>query len=185
MPASPAATTSERTGCWSNTAILYRYEGTTLMRILTWSLLILVLALAACAPGSAIPVPPEIHYGEDICADCGMIISDPRFAAAYAHEIEPGRYESLMFDDMGDLVGNLKANQDRTVTDLWAHDYWSEEWLDAETAFYVVSTEIRSPMGHGIAAFAEEAKAQELAAELHVEVLDWNRMRAEVLMHDH
>lgn len=146
---------------------------------------LLLFLLAACAQGTATPTAPDIKYGQDVCADCNMIINEPRFAAAYAYEIEEGRYESLAFDDMGDLVNHLKKNQDKTIANIWAHDYESEEWIDGEAAFYVVSPEIRSPMGHGIAAFAAEEDATALAAELGVEILDWDHMRIEVLMHDH
>ena len=39
--------------------------------------LILVL-LAACSAVTAKPAPPEIHYGEDMCSECGMIINEPK-----------------------------------------------------------------------------------------------------------
>ncbi len=149
------------------------------------SLLLLVFVLAGCIQGAATPAPADIHYGEDVCADCNMIISDPRFAASYAYEVEPGRYQSLAFDDIGDLVGHMREHQEWTVAGIWINDYEREEWIDAETAFYVVSPEIRSPMGHGVAAFDTEAAASAMAATLGVEVMDWNRMRAEMLMHDH
>jgi hypothetical protein len=48
-----------------------------------------------------------------------------------------------------------------------------------------MSDQIKSPMGHGVAAYASEEEAQVHADTLGVEVLDWNRMRAGVLMHDH
>ncbi len=50
-------------------------------------LLFLALALlaAGCAQGTAEIKPPEIRYGEDVCVECKMIISDPRFAAAYTY----------------------------------------------------------------------------------------------------
>ena len=67
-------------------------------------LLILLLLLAACAQGTTELKPPEIRYGEDVCADCNMIISDPRFATAYAYEVGPGRYQSALFDDLGDML---------------------------------------------------------------------------------
>lgn len=151
-----------------------------------WALVLMLGVLfAACSQGVATLAPPEIHYGEDVCADCGMIISDPRFAVAFAFEIEPGRYQNVSFDDMGDLVQYLKNNPDKVPAGVWAHDYTSEAWVDAETAWYVVSSEIRSPMGHGVAAFFTQAAAQTLAAELGVAAQNWNRMRAEVLMHSH
>jgi copper chaperone NosL len=150
-----------------------------------WTVALVLLVLAGCAVGSATPAPPDIRYGEDVCADCNMIISDPRFAAGYAVEIEPGRFESLAFDDIGDMVSHLKNHQALKVAGLWVHDYWSDEWIDAETALYVVSSNIHSPMGHGVAAFAIESRAKQLAEEMDGNVYDWNRMRAEMLQHNH
>ena len=44
---------------------------------------------AACA-AEGDPRPPEIAYGHDMCELCGMIISDPRFAAAMISGGWPG-----------------------------------------------------------------------------------------------
>lgn len=148
-------------------------------------LLLVLLVAAACAQGSREAEPPEIHYGEDICADCGMIISEPRFASAYAWEIEQGRFESIAFDDIGDMVNAIKINQELPFVGFWAHDYYEETWIDAESAFYVVSTAIRSPMGHGVAAFSSQQDAAKLAAPLNAEVVDWDHMRIAVLLHNH
>ena len=59
------------------------------MRNILTITILLVLFLAACTARASQPTPPKIHYGEDICTDCGMIISEPRFASAYAVEQEP------------------------------------------------------------------------------------------------
>lgn len=154
-----------------------------------WLVLLMVIVatvgLAACIQGEAVATPPEIHYGEDMCASCGMVISDPRFAAGLAWEIEPGRYESLPFDDIGDLVGYLRDHTEKTIVDSWVHDYTTEEWIDAATAWYVLSPEIHSPMMHGVAAFATAGAAQAMAPSVQGEVYDWNHMRAQVLMHNH
>ena len=45
--------------------------------------LLLALALAACGGGADTTQPPEILYGQDVCDECDMIISEEKFAAAY------------------------------------------------------------------------------------------------------
>ncbi|MEZ4869967.1 MAG: nitrous oxide reductase accessory protein NosL [Caldilineaceae bacterium] len=137
-----------------------------------WLLSVLFL-LTACARGEREIKPPEIRYGEDLCAECNMIISDPRYAAGYAYEITTGRYESVAFDDIGDLLVNLRKYPERKIVAWYVHDYASKEWLDATTAFYVVSPKIRSPMGHGIAAHADQSAAQAMAQSVYGEVRDW------------
>ena len=32
--------------------------------------------------------PPELHYGQDVCAACNMIVSEERFAAAVVARID-------------------------------------------------------------------------------------------------
>lgn len=143
-------------------------------------LLMLVWWVGACAEGQTVVEPPAIRYGEDRCSHCGMIISDVRFAAGYLYEVGEGRYKSVIFDDIGDMV-HYAAEQDGQAIQAWyVHDYASEEWLDALRAYYVVSAEIPSPMGYGIAAFDARTTAEALAAEKNGEVLDWQGLQAHV-----
>ncbi|MEZ4727856.1 MAG: nitrous oxide reductase accessory protein NosL [Caldilineaceae bacterium] len=137
------------------------------------------LLLAACARGASTAMPPDIRYGEDLCTECNMIISDPRYAAGYAFEIAPGRYESLAFDDIGDLLAHMEKHPERQIVAWYVHDYTTEEWLDATAAYYVVSDQIISPMGHGIAAHATQAAAEAMDQAKAGHVLDWNGLLAQ------
>ncbi|GIV78827.1 MAG: hypothetical protein KatS3mg050_3221 [Litorilinea sp.] len=145
-------------------------------------ILLLFLALSGilsgCARGSAEPAPPEIRYGEDICQECQMIISDPRFAAGYAYELGPGRYQSLAFDDIGDMLAHAARHPEHVIVAWYVHDYHSQEWLDATQAIYVRSSALHTPMGHGLAAFADRAAAETLAAEREGELLTWEELVA-------
>jgi len=148
-------------------------------------LLVVSLLLSACARGETTPTPPTIRYGEDTCAHCNMIISDPRYAAGYAYEISDGRYESLAFDDIGDLLADLGEQTDRHIVAWYVHDYESEEWLDATTAYYVISKQIMSPMGHGISAHATQAAAEQMAQAKEGAVFDWQGLQAQAKTADH
>ncbi len=141
-------------------------------------LLVLLLALTACAPGQAEIAPPEIVYGETMCADCSMIISDVRFASGYAREVAPSRYESKAFDDIGDMLAHAASHPDDAIVAWYVHDYLDESWLDATQATYVISKQIASPMGHGIAAFDDDAAAAQTATELDGQLLSWDELRA-------
>jgi copper chaperone NosL len=134
-----------------------------------------LLALAACGGGAkAEPTPPTIHYGEDICAFCGMIISEERHAAAYVTE---GGHAHT-FDDIGDMVkAHLETEEE--VLAFFVHDYEDEAWIRAETAQYVLSDRLTTPMASGVAAFTSSQKAQTLASELQGQVLTF----AELLSH--
>ena len=62
-------------------------------------LLLIVSLLLGCVSNLDPSEPPEVHYGEDVCDACNMIISEPRFAAAYYTEDGAVR----RFDDIGDM----------------------------------------------------------------------------------
>jgi copper chaperone NosL len=144
-----------------------------------------MLLLAACSAALVEPAAPEIHYGEDMCSDCGMIINEPRFAASYAAEQGEGAYQTFIFDDIGDMLHHMQQNLTLTGAGWWVHDYESEEWIDATTAWFVVGEGIKTPMGHGLAAFAAQAEAEALAAEVGGKVLDWDKVRVEHALAGH
>jgi copper chaperone NosL len=104
-----------------------------------------------------------------------MIIDEARFAAATltadgaAHK----------FDDIGDMLAYHREHPELAVRAWFVHDYETETWLRGETAYYVVSPEIASPMGHGIAAFAEQAKAEAFSLEHETLVVAFDDLPAE------
>jgi copper chaperone NosL len=147
--------------------------------------LLLTLLAGACAPQASQPSAPEIHYGEDMCSDCGMIINDPRFAAAYAANEGEGAYQTYIFDDIGDMLHHMQENLTLVGEGWWVHDYHSEEWIDATKAYFVVSEGIKSPMNHGLAAFATQAAAEEFAGPLGGQVFDWDKVRVQHALAGH
>ena len=104
--------------------------------------------LAACKP--QMEGPEEIRWGRETCEICGMIISDPFFAA----EIRGGEDRKLYkFDDIGDAVHWLKMQgwQDTADIEFWVRDHpTGTRWLDARTARYVPG--LISPMDYGFGA---------------------------------
>jgi copper chaperone NosL len=116
------------------------------------------LALASCTRPVDASEPPTIRYGTDVCARCGMIISEAAYAAAYRTSAGDAR----LFDDIGCMV--LQHREQREpVAAFFVHDQATARWLAAEDASYVVGSRLRTPMGFGVAAFAREAEARALA----------------------
>lgn len=127
---------------------------------------VLGFLLAAC--GGSASEPPEIEYGRDVCVDCGMIIEEPRFAAAYR-----AGDEERLFDEIVDMLVYGVESGELGSAAAWVHDYGTEEWVAAPDAVYV-SGPVATPMGGGIVAFAEGSDATALAAEVGGDVLTWN-----------
>lgn len=132
------------------------------MRLLVPFILALaVLSFACSASAVDLDATPELRVGEDICNECGMIISEEIYSAAY--RLADG--EQKIFDDIGDMAVHYRLNADE-VAAFWVHDFNSVEWIRAEDAFFVASHDLVTPMGHGIAAFTDRTSAQALAADI-------------------
>ena len=141
------------------------------------TLMVAIFVFAACGRGEGKIQPAEIHYGEDLCAECGMIISDPKFASSISKEIGAGRYQTVAFDDIGDMLAYLDKHPEEKVVGWFVHDYETEEWIDATTAFFVVSEEVKSPMNHGIAAHAQKSAAEAMAQKSDGQLFTWQEVQ--------
>ncbi len=135
------------------------------------SILLLALTAACGGEASADPTPPAIHYGEDICEFCGMIVSEERYAAGYI----TSNGEERIFDDIGDMVQAHLQDQAAAAT-LFVHDYNGHTWIRAETAHYLLSPDLSTPMLSGLAAFPTAAEAKSLASELGGQVLTFDEL---------
>jgi copper chaperone NosL len=134
----------------------------------------LVTLLTACGgSANAEPTPPTIHYGEDMCQMCGMIISDERRAAAYVTRSG----ESFIFDDTGEMVKHHLQNPTEVAV-FFVHDYEAKSWIRGETAYYILSDKITTPMLSGLVASASKEKAQSLAAESTGQVMTFDEVLA-------
>lgn len=125
-------------------------------------ILILAFFTAACSSTNTKPQPPELMMGSDVCEECGMVVSDARYAAATL--IESGHTHK--FDDMAEMFIFQAKHPEDVVRAWFVHDYEAETWMRGETAFYVMSREIHSPMGYGVVAFETREAAERFAAEL-------------------
>lgn len=134
---------------------------TRLMRRHLLAVVVVCLVAVGCAPVETGPRPPEIDYGHDVSVGCGMIISDPAFAAGSV--LADGT--TLKFDDVGDMLKYHFERPDQQVAVYFVHDYQGDAWLTAEEAVFVQTDSLVSPMGYGLAAFATRESAEAFAAD--------------------
>ncbi len=126
--------------------------------------------LAACGQPEIVPV--AIHP-EDVCASCKMAISEKRFAAEFITKDGDAR----KFDDIGCLLDYLKNKADlNQIAAYFAADDESKKWLQAESAHFVKSAELATPMGGNIAAFESQDKAKEAAAKFKGEHVSFTEL---------
>jgi copper chaperone NosL len=103
--------------------------------------------------------PPEIVVDRTACSHCGMLISEPLYAAAYQ---APGA-ATRVFDDLGCLRN--AAREQRGDLRIWVHDAASGEWIDGRMASFVASATIRTPMGGGLLAYRQSEDAERAAVK--------------------
>jgi len=119
------------------------------------------------------PTFPEIAYGEERCAYCGMSIDDRRFASAWW--AKPGSAERR-FDDIGCMVATVRRDRPGPDIDFFTHDYNTETWLDATAATYLVSPQIKTPMSWAVLAVPSPEAARDLPARDSATVYDWSTL---------
>ncbi len=127
---------------------------------------------AACAPS-----PRPIRFGEDACAQCHMLISDPRFAG----QLVTRTGKVYTFDDIGCLAAFVStgAVPAEDVKAILVHSYVaSDSVLEATGALYLRSDELRSPMASNLAAVRPGQEADSVRAVMGGTLLDWSEVLA-------
>lgn len=95
-----------------------------------------------------------------------MLISEPRYAAAY----QSAGAEARVFDDIGCLLDAARA-ESKMPEHFWFRDANDDKWIEGTNATFVRSTEIRTPMSGGITAYRTGAAAEKAAGAHRGQVL--------------
>jgi nitrous oxide reductase accessory protein NosL len=127
-------------------------------------LLATVVWLAAC--GARADGPPAIVVDRSACSHCGMLISVPVYAAAL--RIPDGG--ERVFDDIGCLIAAVRRSS-LTGARFWFQDAAGSGWIDGDSAVFLASARLRTPMGGGVAAYRTVAEAAQAGGRLGGEVI--------------
>ena len=147
-------------------------------RLIPATFLVVLVLLVGCSEQTTDKIP-NIRTGKDPCAECRMIISDKRFAAAFI--TTDG--ETIKFDD----IGCLRVYERKHAVmpqQAWVHDYLSEDWIEQAKAVFVHSEAMVTPMGYGIAAFFDNQKARQFLEKHEGQKILWDEI-SETLHKDH
>ncbi|WP_207513886.1 nitrous oxide reductase accessory protein NosL [Longitalea luteola] len=120
----------------------------------------MIFFLAGCTPK-----PEKILFGKDNCAECKMTIMDPKFSA----EIITKKGKVYKFDDVHCVAAFLERRDVELINihqTLFTDYNNSNEFVQVTSAEFVVSSQLKSPMGGNAAAFKNRAAAEEKAAGL-------------------
>ena len=126
--------------------------------------------LSSCSTG-----PEKIAYGKDACDDCRMTIMDPKFGG----EVITKKGKVYKFDDAHCLAHFMRSGtvKDDQVAQTVFMDYESDgNFLKTPSLFFVVSPQLKSPMGSNAAAFSSQQAADKKASEVSGKTMDWQAL---------
>lgn len=121
------------------------------------------LLFTGCNRRTEAVAPPDVRYGQVDCAECGMTVSDERYAAALLTRGADGEQVARVFDDIGCMIEFEREHPEVKVLAPYVKDFESHQWLRADRAAYVQGEQIRSPMGFGLLAADSSEHAAKLA----------------------
>lgn len=107
----------------------------------------IILAYSACTVS-----PQKIEYGKDMCSYCDMAIVEKTHAAQYV--TEKGR--AYKFDAIECMINDINDKPDLKLAFTLVTDYnIPAKLIDASSAIFLISEEIKSPMGANLTAFGD------------------------------
>ncbi len=119
--------------------------------------------------------PEPFNYGKDVCYFCKMGIADPKFGG----EVVTKKGKVYKFDDAKCLIGFLKSgeiNEKDIAQKLVINFQKQNDFIDAGKAFFLVSPELKSPMGGNAAAFTSQLEAEKIKTNAQGQVVLWNEI---------
>ncbi len=139
------------------------------------------LSLSGCTERAA-DGPPTVRLGDTLCDECNMILSDSRFATSTIVD-GPRGPEPRFFDDFICQVHYETEHDDLRVLRRWSHNYTNSEWIDTDTAHFIVSPRLQAPMASNTAAVATADEAQHVQSTLGGDIVTfaaaWERLKPE------
>lgn len=136
----------------------------------TLAFFVLAFGIVSCT------VEPEpLAYGHDACHTCKMTLVDKKFGA----ELVTKKGKVFKFDDVNCMLTYYNSGevQPSDFAFKLVVDFTEPtKLIDASDAFYLKSSEIRSPMASGIAVVSTKDKMDEVKKELKGIYLVWGEL---------
>ncbi len=118
--------------------------------------------------------PETIEYGKDQCSFCVMNIVDKTHAAQYVTK----KGKQFKFDAIECLVNDLSEKNEGDLAIILVANYSNPgEMIDAKTASYLISPNIKSPMGANLSAVSNVKNAKELQQKYAGEIYNWETLK--------
>jgi len=121
--------------------------------------------------------PEAIEYGKDQCSFCKMNIVDQTHSA----QLVTAKGKQFKFDAIECMVNYFGESSEEKIAILLVADYANPgEMTDAETATYLISEAIKSPMGADLSAFSVKSTAEEFQQKHTGEIFSWELLKQQL-----
>jgi copper chaperone NosL len=118
--------------------------------------------------------PEKINFGSDACHFCKMTIVDQQHSAQYVTV----KGKQFKFDAIECLLNDLEEKTTVNISFFLVADYGNPGvMVDAQTATYLISNEIKSPMGAFLSAFSNEELANKTLQESGGKLYSWSAIK--------
>lgn len=136
-------------------------------KILT--LLTLIAVMSSCSKE-----PAPINYGSDMCQFCKMTIVDTQHAAQYV--TKKGR--QYKYDAIECVLNEFSETGTQHVGLIMVSDYSNpKQMIDATKATYLISKEIKSPMGAFLSGFSTREAAEQFVKTNQDQLYTWELIK--------
>lgn len=117
--------------------------------------------------------PEQINYGSDACHFCKMTIVDQQHSAQYV----TNKGKQFKYDAIECLVNELSEKDMSEIGIMLVADYSDPgKMVMATEATYLISKEIKSPMGANLSGFFKKADAEGAKAENGGQLYNWEAL---------
>ena len=123
-----------------------------------------LLLISSCQPQAK-----PIEYGFDSCNHCRMTITDSRYGA----QLVTTKGKVYKFDAIECMVEYKKSSTDEYALQLVTNFPEPGTFIDAQSASYLQSRNLPSPMGMNLNAFEKEADAKSFLESVGGEIISW------------
>lgn len=135
--------------------------------------IILLFAIISCKVEQK-----EINYGHDHCYHCDMIVVDKAHSAQYVTK----KGKAYMFDAIECLVMKMNKEQNEDLMAfVLVSDYANPgNLVDANSATFLISEKIKSPMSANLSAFSSKITATETQTKFGGELFTWKELKVKL-----
>ena len=132
--------------------------------------LVLLIGLCSIFIMSCSVEPQKIEYGKDACSFCKMTIVETKFAA----EIVTKKGRAFKYDATECLINDIENKDESSLAFILVTDYNTpKELINATEATFLISKEIKSPMGAYLSAY----KTNEEAKKNGTKIFNWQSLK--------